>query len=702
MKKQYLWLSSLIILMMMGNNVNAQQPMGLQKGRKNPLIGKHEMRLQSDRMTPEILWAFGRLGDIQVSPDGKKILYGVSYYSKELNASNRELFVMDIDGSHKQQLTFTAFTEWNALWTPDGERIGFICAADGDPQIWEINPDGSNRHMVSDVKGGITGFKYSPDGTKILFTQEVKLKEQVKDVYPDLPKSTGRVNNDLMYRHWDTWVDTYTHIFVADYTLGSLVNSYDIMPNEPWEAPMKPFGGMEQINWTPDSKQIAYSCRKLEGKDYALSTNSDIYLYDLESKSTRNLTEGMMGYDMNPVFSPDGKTMAWESMERDGYEADKQRLFTMDMATGAKKDHTPNFDQNAHGLSWSEDGKSIFFISDWHATDEIYEIDLSNDKIRKITEGIHNYQNVVEKEGTLYATRVSMSKPAEIYAVNKSTGKSTELSFENKHLLDQLQFGEITQRWIKTTDGKQMLVWVILPPHFDKNKQYPALLYCQGGPQSTVSQFWSYRWNFQMMAANDYVIVAPNRRGLPGFGQEWLEQISGDYGGQVMQDYLSAIDEAKQEPWIDENRLGAVGASFGGFSVYWLAGNHNKRFKAFIAHDGMFNFEAQYLETEEIWFEHWDIGGPFWDKSNTKAQKSFAFSPHRFVQNWDTPILVIHGELDYRIVASQGMSAYNAAVLQGIPAEYLYFPDENHWVLKPQNGILWQRRFFNWLDKWLK
>ena len=670
--------------------------------KKEEVIGKHNIKLESEIMTPEVLWSFGRLGGIEVSPNGKKILYGVSYYSKEQNRSNRELFVMDIDGKNQNQITHTAFGEYNAIWRPDGEKIGFICAADGSMQIWEMDPDGENREQVSYIDGGLSGFKYSPDQSHILYIKEVKLDKTVADIYPDLPKSSGRINHDLMYRHWDTWVDTYTHIFVAPYVLNKMGPGKDIMPGEKWETPMKPFGGMEQINWTPDGKTIAYTCRKKKGKEYAESTNSDIYFYNLEEDKTTNMTEGMMGYDVAPVFSPNGKLMAWESMERDGYESDKQRLFTMNLETGEKIYHTKDFDQMAHGLSFSADGKSIYFISDWHATDEIYELTLADNKIRKITEGIHNYQTATEAGDVLIAQRVSMSKPAEIYAVNKETGEATELSFENKHLLDQLQFGEVTKRWIETTDGKQMLTWVILPPNFDKNKEYPALLYCQGGPQGTVSQFWSYRWNFQMMAANDYVIVAPNRRGLPGFGQEWLEQISGDYGGQNMKDYLSAIDAVKQESWVDENRLGAVGASYGGFSVYWLAGHHNKRFKAFIAHDGMFNLEAQYLETDEMWFVNWDLGGPFWEKYNQTAQKSYANSPHKFVQYWDTPIMVIHSEKDYRIVASQGMSAYNAAVLRGIPAKYLYFPDENHWVLQPQNGILWQREFYKWLDKWLK
>ena len=448
---------------------------------------------------------------------------------------------------------------------------------------------------------------------------------------------------------------------------------------------------------------MAYTCKKKVGKEYALSTNSDIYLYNLETSTTTNFTQGMMGYDTNPVFSPDGQKIAWESMARDGYEADKNRLFIADLKTGEKKDYSANFDQNVSGLTWSADSKSVYFISDIHATDEIFRLDLADGKFARVTSGVHNYQNVFIAGNQLVANKVSMSQPAEIYRVDPATGKDEPITTVTKGIMDQLTFGNVESRWITTTDKKKMLVWVIYPPHFDPAKKYPALLYCEGGPQSTVSQFWSFRWNFQMMAANDYIIVAPNRRGLPGFGQAWNEQISGDYGGQNMKDYLTAIDTLAKEPYIDKNRLGCVGASYGGYSVYFLAGHHQKRFKAFISHCGIFNLEAMYSTTEEMWFVNWDNGGAYWDLNNKVAQNTYQnFSPHKFVQNWDTPILVIHGEKDLRIPYTQGMGAYNSAVLKGIPAEFLFFPDESHWVLQAQNGILWQRVFYQWLDKWLK
>lgn len=660
-------------------------------------------KLSSDVMTPEVLWSFGRLGGAQVSPDGSTVLYTVTYYNIEENKSYRDIYSIPVAGGEAKNLTNTASNEYNVVWRPDGKKIGYLSSASGSVQLWEMNPDGSDRQKVSEIEGGIFGFQYAPDMSKIYYLQTVKLDNDIHDLFPDLPKANARLETDIMYRHWDTWHDyTYNHIFIADYADGKVGVGKDIMTGERFDSPMKPFGGTEQIVWSPDSKTLAYVCKKKVGKEYSISTNSDIYLYDVASGKTSNFTEGMMGYDQNPVYSPDGKYLAWESMERDGYESDKNRLFVADLETGEKKDYSADFDQNAAALSWNTDSKSIYFISDIHATDEIYKLELADNSITRLTDGVHNYQSAVPLGNQLLAQKVSMSQPAELYLVDPATGKDEALTSVNKGILDQLTMGNVEKRWMETTDGKQMAVWVIYPPHFDPNKKYPALLYNQGGPQGTVSQFWSYRWNFQMMAANDYIVVAPNRRGLPGFGQEWNEQISKDYGGQNIKDLLTAIDEMAKEPYVDETKLGAVGASYGGFSVMYLAGNHEKRFKAFIAHDGIFNFEHMYTSTEEMWFVNFDYGGAYWDKDNAAAQRSYSFSPHKYVQNWDTPILIVQGEKDYRVPPEQGMAAFNAAVLRGVPAEMLYFPEENHWVLQPQNGILWQRVFFNWLDKWLK
>ncbi|NLO70427.1 MAG: S9 family peptidase [Porphyromonadaceae bacterium] len=672
------------------------------KNEETKLIGKQKPVIENGLMTPEVLWAFGRIGNVQVSPDNSKILYSVTYYSVEENKSNSELFVMKIDGTEKVKITNSPFRESAAKWLKDSKTIVFLSNESGTSQLWKIQTNGSDKSKLTEYEGGINDFCFSPDETKLLFIADVKYGERTVDKYPDLPKSSGKIINDLMYKHWDEWVESIPHPFVADFNGGKLANVKDILEGEPYQSPMKPFGGIEQLAWHPDGKLIAYTCKKMVGKEYAVSTNSDIYFYNTETGESKNMTEGMMGYDMNPVFSPDGKWMAWESMERAGNESDKSRLYLMEVKTGLKKDLSANFDQNSNELAWSPDNKSIYFVSVQHALTQIYRVDIDTDSIVKITSGVHDYIKVIPTDKNLVGVKRSMSKPDEIYAINAITGEETELSFENKDILDQLTMGKVEQRWVTTTDNKQMLVWVIFPPNFDPNKKYPTLLYCQGGPQSAVSQFWSYRWNFQMMAANDYIIVAPNRRGLPGFGQEWLDQISGDYGGQNMKDYLSAIDNVAKEPYVDSDKLGCVGASYGGFSVFWLAGHHEKRFKAFIAHDGMFNLPQQYLETEEMWFVNRDLGGAYWEKDNATAQKSYANSPHLFVDKWDTPILVIHGEKDYRILASQGMAAYNAAILRGIPAELLIFPDENHWVLQPQNGILWQRTFFAWLDKWLK
>lgn len=668
-----------------------------------PLITKNTLQLSSTIMTPEVLWSFGRLGDVQVSPDGAKILYGVSYYSIEQNKGNRELFVMNIDGTEKKQLTHTPESEFNAIWHPNGKQIVYLSSESGTVQAWMINQDGTNKKQISEVEDGFSGLCFSPTGDKVFLLKDVKIDKNTQDVYSDLDKADGKIITDLMYRHWDVWEDgSYSHVFVADFIGDKISNEYDIMEGEPFDSPLTPFGGIEDVSWSPDGKSIAYTCKKLKGKAYTLSTNSDVYLYNLEAGESKNMTEGMMGYDKSPFFSPDGKKMYWLSMERAGFEADKDRLFELDMETGEKKYLTEHFDYSPFSMVWDDSGESMYFVAGVMATFQIYNLNMATKEILAITQGQHDYHSVAFVDDKLIATRVDMTKPQEIYSIDLSTKEVAELSFENKHLLDQLVMPTVEKRWIKTTDNKDMLTWVIYPPNFDKAKKYPAILYCEGGPQSPLSQFWSYRWNFSMMASNGYIIVAPNRRGTLTMGQQWTDEISKDNSGQAMKDLLRAIDVVKEDSFVDEDKLAAIGASFGGFSVNWLAGNHEGRFKAFISHCGVFNSEMEYMTTDEMFFDNWEKGGAPWEKDNKVAMKSYSGSPHNFVKNWDTPIMIIHGEHDYRIPYTQGMAAFNSAQLLGIPSKLLFFPSETHWVVKPQNGILWQREFKGWLDKWLK
>lgn len=688
--------NSLIILMLMlaACTPNKENETGF-----TPVVPK----LESNRLTPEVLWQMGRIGGENVSPDHAKVLYSITNYKVEEDKGYKDWYVYDFESGTEQRITNTLENEADVVWRPDGMKIGFMSKESGEMQLWEMNPDGTGRKQISFIEGGISGFKYSPEGSQIAFVKRVKLDQEIKDLYPDLPKANARLENDLMYRHWDAWHDYhYNHIFLANYTENGIYDATDIMEEQHFDAPTKPYGGTEQLAWSPDGKILAYVCKKKTGREYAFSTNSEIWFYYPENGTTINFTEGLMGYDNHPVFSPDGKMLAWESMARDGYESDQSRLFVADVFTGERRNLFANFEESAQSIVWNSDAKSIYFISDIQATDEIFRIDVETATIQRLTNGAHNYKSLALTPKGLLARKQSMSYPDELYLVDFEIGSDEAITAINKPIFDQLAMGKVEKRWVKTTDNKDMLVWVIYPPGFDSNKKYPALLYCQGGPQGTVSQFWSYRWNFQLMAANDYIIVAPNRRGLPGFGMEWLEQISTDYGGQNIEDYLSAIDAVAAEPFVDENRMGAIGASYGGFSVFYLAGNHEKRFKAFVSHAGIFNFEQMYSTTEEMWFVNWDLGGAYWDKENKVAQRSYNFSPHRFVDKWDTPILVIHGQNDYRIPFTQGMAAYNSAIMRGIPAQFLYFDDENHWVLKPQNGLLWHRTFFQWLDKWLK
>ena len=685
----------------------------------------------NDRMTPEALWAMGRIGGAAASPDGKTVAYQVGYYSVKQNKSHQMLYTQTADGKQQTVLTTSAKSETDPAWIEGGKRIAFLT----DGQLWSMAPDGTDRRQLTKSDIDIEGFKFSPDGKKVILIKSLPYHESIKKNPEDLPLATGRMVTDLNYRHWDHYVESIPHPFVANVTEQGVDEGVDMLKDEPYECPMAPFGGVEQLNWSPDSKFVAYTCRKKTGVNYAVSTDSDIFLYDIATGNTRNLckpanykpvdfdpTKTMktqainhqkedlnMGYDVNPKFSPDGRYIAWQSMARDGYESDRNRLCVYTLADGTKNYVTETFDSNVDDFCWANDSRTLYFIGVWHACENLYQTNLRGE-VKQLTDDWADFGSVqlLNNGNKLLASRHSFQQGDELYVVTpgkdaKKT-KVQQLTFENKLFYDKLAFGKVQERWVKTTDGKEMQYWVILPPHFDENKKYPTLLFCEGGPQSPVSQFWSYRWNMQIMAANDYVVIAPNRRGLPGFGSEWNEQVSGHWTGQCMDDYLTAIDDAANNlPFVDKDKLGCVGASFGGFSVYYLAGHHNKRFKAFIAHDGAFNLESMYTDTEEAWFSNWEYEDAYWNRDQTNnAKRTYENSPHRFVDKWDTPILCIHGEKDYRINANQGFGAFNAARMRGIPAELLIFPDENHWVLKPQNGILWQRTFFGWLDRWLK
>ena len=599
------------------------------------VIGKPNVPVVDGRFTPEVMWSLGVMNEYAVSPDGSQVLYTLRYTDMEQNKNNAELYVMPVAGGEAQRLTTTASTEFNPAWM-DNDNILFC----RDTNIVAMSLKDKRESVVAACSRGFEGFKLAPDGKSLVYisTIPVKRPDHIEKLYAGLDKTTGRINEDLMYRHWDNWVDEIPHIYYVPFEGGKaqMDKAVDILGDEPYESPMRPWGGTEQYNYSPDSKTIAYTCRKKTGYDYAISTNSDIYLYDIAIGETRNISEGMMGYDQNPVFSHDGKMIAWESMERDGYEADKQRLIVMDLASGTKVDLTEEFDYGVSNIVWTNDDKELVAVIMFRGTLEVFAFDRETKALRQLTEGQHDINSFQLNGNTLVASQVSMQYPATLYTynLNENQAEGKKLSTFNDETLNQVRMGKVEPYWIKTVDGKDMLTWLIYPYDYDSTKTYPALLFCEGGPQSIVSQFWSTRWNFEVMSGAGYFVIAPNRRGVPGFGMEWEEEISGDYGGLCMQDYMAATDWAAANiKQIDRERIGACGASFGGYSIYWLAGhnhdvkgyNEGRRFKAFLAHNGMFNFEQQYLETEEMWFENWEIGGPYWEREkNAKLKKGLS------------------------------------------------------------------------------
>lgn len=691
MKKSLLFIS-LFLTAMTGCKQQQQED-------TSSVIEKSRIEVVNGKMTPEIMLTMGRVSDPVLSPDSQEILYGVTYTDIAQNRSVRQLFIMNVDGSDNRQITHFSQSANCARWAEDGNAIFFIRGG----ELFRMNADGSAVTKVQGLERQISEFAFSPDYKQIMYISEIQYATKPTDVYPDLDKSSGRVIKDLMYRHWDCYVEKIPHTFVASVTRDgekyTLSNEKDLVEGTLFELPTLPFGGLEQLNWSPDCSKIAYSCRKVTGKEYAFSTNTDIYIYTLATGECINISEGNMGYDTDPVFSPDGNYIAWVSMERGGFEADKQRLFLMDLRTGEKRDLSANFGYNVTSPVWNKKGDGIWFCSLVNAIQGIFSADLYGNITRITPEtSWYDFEKVIELGDRLICCNNSMSRPYEIVSVSVEDGSFIQLTHENDEVLSQIAPEKIEERWLTTTDNKKMHTWVLFPPDFDPQKKYPVMLFCNGGPQTTLSQHWSVRWNFKMMANHGYIVVLPNRRGSTAFGQEWCDQITRDYPGQNMKDYMVAARNIKNEPYA--GKIGASGASYGGYSIYYLAGTHNGFFDAFLAHAGIFNQEQMYMMTEELWFPNWDNGGAPWDK-NPDAVRHYSRSPHKLVTNWDTPIMITHGEMDYRVPVEQGMAAFNAAKMLGVPSEMLLFPEENHWILRPQNSVHWHRAFFDWFDKWL-
>ncbi len=678
------------------------------------------------RMTPELLWKLGRFGEATLSPDGSQVAYTVRRYRLEANKGWSTLYLMDV-ASQEQQILLA---DWSSLgsvqWVqrPEGLRIFFEgmpgsgpddTAGDAEdvarpevdaPQAWALDPETGDLVQVTDVADGIANLKVAPTADRIAVTMDVKLDPTVNELYPDLPHANARIIDSLMYRHWNQWHDyKYSHLHVAPLDAECRAGQMrDLMEGIKADCPVPPFGGSEQFNWSPDGKEIAYTLKDVP--NWAESTNSDVFVVNVEGEPQPVLVSpGMPGYDNDPVYSPDGKYLAFHSMERAGFESDRNRIMVVDRSSGRMVEVTRGLDQTAHGATWTPDSKALIFRSEYRGTDQLFRVSVASPGATQITRGRKNWGllDLFPDGNRALVSYMDMVRPTEMAVLNMTNAVTGTLTHINDDVFENLELPTIKERWVEATDGKRIHCWVIYPPGFDESsdKKWPMLTYCQGGPQGQIGQWFSYRWNFHLMAANDYVIVAPNRRGLPGFGREWNDQISGDWGGQAMQDILSATDDMMLEPYIDPDRVGAIGASFGGYTVYWMMGNHDGRFCSMVAHCGVFNLESMYGSTEELFFVNWDLGGPYWKSPEIKA-KYDRFSPHRYVQNWKTPLLVIHGEKDFRVPVTQGMEAFTAAQVQGVDSRFLYFPEEGHWVMGPQNGVLWHRVFFDWLDRYCK
>ena len=670
-------------------------------------------------LTPEVMWKMSRAGGAALSPDGRTLLYQQTDYSMDENRGVTTLHTEALDTKQVADLTDGSSNNLAARWSADGKTIYFLSDRSGSMQVWAMDASGGNVRRLSDFDRDVEGFGISPRGDKAWYVQRIPVAaRRSSEIHKDMDKSKARIYDDLMVRHWDYWDEgEHMHLFVGDFGPEGLKPGVDIIgADAAWDVPLAPYFDMAEIAWNHAGTMLAYTCKPLTGTAYAVSTDSDIFVYDVASGKTQNickptnfntgekieaLSDNLPGYDKYPVWSPDDRKIAFLSQRRAGNESDKSRLFLYDCATAEMCDLTEDFDYNAMNVVW-ENNDRIWFIAPIEATHQICRVETVDGEVEVVTRGDHDITAFTMAAGVIAAELSTISTDTEFYTVDPADGTLTQISGINRAIYDHIRMGEVQKRWVETTDGKQMLTWVILPPDFDPAKKYPTLLYCQGGPQSVVSNGWSYRWNYQLMAAQGYIVVAQNRRGLPSFGQEWLDQISGDYSGQNIRDYLSAIDDVAREPWADRDRMGCVGASYGGYSVYFLAGCHEKRFKAFIAHCGIFDFDSMYGETEELWFVNNDYGGSYWDTENATAMRSYANSPHKFVERWDTPILIFTGERDYRIPYTQSLEAFTAARVRGIPARLVEFQDEAHQVFKPQNSMVWNREFFAWLDKYVK
>jgi dipeptidyl aminopeptidase/acylaminoacyl peptidase len=659
-----------------------------------------------ERLSPEFLWDLARIGGGSLSPDGTTVLFSVRKFDLAANRGDTDLWTVPIAGGPAEPLVAEEGSPGDAQWvkTPAGVRVFVVDKRTADaPQVWSFDPKTGTWTQVTDIPGGVANLKVSPTGRHLAFTRDVKLDKTVNDLYSDLPKANARIIDGLMFRHWNTWHDhRYTHLHVLpladDGTAGQPI---DLMEGLRVDCPIPPFGGSEQFNWSPDGKAIAWSAKAVD--NFAQSTDSSVFVKTLDGdRPSVDVSVGMPGYDMEPAWSPDGRYLAFMSMARGGFESDRNRIMLRDGKTGAISELTEGLDQTAHDLHWAPDSKSIYFRAEHRGTDQIFNLRLEERALRQVTEGNWNWslRDVSADGSTLVLARQDMVRPPELFAQDAGGGNVRQLTDVNGARFAKLALPKVEEKWVIATDGKRIHCWVIYPPDFDPDREYPLLTYFQGGPQGQIGQSFSYRWNFHLMAARGYVVVAPNRRGLPGFGRAWNDQISKDWGGQAMQDILSAHDHMVKEPYIDAKRCGGVGASFGGYTAYWMMGNAGDRFAALVAHCGVMNLESMYGSTEELFFVDWDLGGPYWKDPAIKADYD-RFSPNRFTQNWKTPLLVIHGEKDFRVPVTQGIEAFTSAQVQGVPSRFLYFPEEGHWVLGPQNGVLWHRVFFDWLDRWL-